>query len=158
MSEIVPSKTNQSWAWVSQIEDSKRKKKSKFFSFFTVILTYCFCLLQVVTHEICHVMGLSHCQYFACTMNKSPSILYTDMQPLFLCPICLRKVQIFLDFSLKDRYQAIKTYLRAHSKICQSIGITASNMSLSLSEESCRFRSDLLLMEKIISFILRSLQ
>ena len=40
-------------------------------------------------------------------MNESSSILQAAMQPLFLCPICLRKLQKVLKFDLSKRYQAM---------------------------------------------------
>ena len=40
-------------------------------------------------------------------MNESSSILQAAMQPLFMCPICLRKLQKVLKFDLSKRYQAM---------------------------------------------------
>ncbi len=40
-------------------------------------------------------------------MNESSSIQQAAMQPLFLCPICLRKLQKALKFSIVDRYQRL---------------------------------------------------
>ena len=48
--------------------------------------------------------GLGHCFYFHCAMNESNSITQAAQQPLFLCPICLRKLHKVIKFDLKERY------------------------------------------------------
>ena len=67
-----------------------------------------FTSLQVMTHEICHVMGMKHCYYFHCAMNESNSIDEAVNQPLFLCPICLRKLRKALKFDVLQRYVSLK--------------------------------------------------
>ncbi|XP_071500323.1 uncharacterized protein [Diadema antillarum] len=64
-------------------------------------------LMRVSSHELCHLFGLSHCVFFSCAMNESKSADEALTQPLFLCPICLRKVQKFLNFDLRSRYRAL---------------------------------------------------
>lgn len=58
----------------------------------------------MLTHEMGHVFGLKHCYYFSCAMNESTSIFQAAAQPLFLCPICLRKLQKVLKFDILERY------------------------------------------------------
>lgn len=60
-------------------------------------------------HELCHVFGITHCYYFACLMNESSSIDEAITQPLFLCPVCLRKLHTVLTFHVKERYTLLKT-------------------------------------------------
>ena len=48
--------------------------------------------VQVVSHEACHLFGLDHCEYFHCNMNASGRVAQAMAQPLFLCPVCLRKL------------------------------------------------------------------
>lgn len=38
-------------------------------------------------------------------MNGSSSVSEAITQPLFLCPVCLRKLQKFLGFDVLERYQ-----------------------------------------------------
>ncbi|XP_077994230.1 archaemetzincin-2-like [Glandiceps talaboti] len=64
-------------------------------------------LIKVMSHETCHVFGLAHCVYFDCAMNESGSVEEAMSQPLFLCPICLRKLQHALHFDVRVRYQAL---------------------------------------------------
>ena len=65
----------------------------------------------MTSHEICHVFGMSHCAYFACAMNESKSILEAERQPLFLCPVCLRKLHKAIDFDIVKRYRALCCFL-----------------------------------------------
>ncbi len=48
---------------------------------------------------------MKHCHYFRCAMNESSSIQQAAAQPLFLCPVCLRKLRKALKFSVLERYQ-----------------------------------------------------
>ncbi|XP_070560347.1 archaemetzincin-2-like [Ptychodera flava] len=62
-------------------------------------------LLKVLSHETCHIFGLAHCVFFDCAMNESSAIEEAMSQPLFLCPICLRKLQHALGFDVRSRYR-----------------------------------------------------
>ncbi len=83
---------------------------------------YCHVLyVQVVTHEMCHVFGLSHCYFFDCCMNESSSIEAAITQPLFLCPVCLRKLHKVLRFDLVERYRAMAVQcMELHEVMCRS--------------------------------------
>jgi len=114
-------------------------------------------LLRVVTHEICHIMGFRHCQYFSCTMNASTAILQTDTQPLLLCPICLRKLQLLLNIDLVNRYKEISGFLKAHTDYCypcQDNSTSCSTLSLT-EDQNCRLHSDRHLVKAIVGFMLR---
>ena len=76
------------------------------------LLPFLLCLLQVITHETCHMFGLGHCVYFHCLMNDSNSITQAEQQPLFLCPICLRKLRKVLKFDIKVRFRLILDEMR----------------------------------------------
>uniref|UniRef100_T2MAA3 Archaemetzincin-2 n=1 Tax=Hydra vulgaris TaxID=6087 RepID=T2MAA3_HYDVU len=98
---------------------------------------------SVITHEICHAMGMSHCQYFSCTMNTSISILNADTQPLLLCPICLRKLQLALKFDVLLRYNSIFAFLNNHThQFCQH-----------KDEDVCPFLKDKNLLQKVCNFM-----
>lgn len=60
-----------------------------------------------MTHEMCHMFGFQHCYYFECAMNESSSIAEAEQQPLFLCPVCLRKLHKVLKFDVAKRYQLL---------------------------------------------------
>ena len=57
-----------------------------------------------MSHELCHLFGLSHCYYFQCAMNESGSISEASGQPLFLCPVCFRKLNRVQRMDLAQRY------------------------------------------------------
>lgn len=100
--------------------------------------------IQVLTHEMCHVFGLKHCHFFNCAMNESSSILQAALQPLFLCPICLRKLQKVLQFDVLGRYQAMAEqclelfeatqYLSATDEISASSALRPSSYCTSLQD------------------------
>ena len=98
---------------------------------------------QVTSHEICHVFGMSHCAYFACAMNESKSILQAESQPLFLCPICLRKLQKAMNFDIVERYKAICTFLDLLMK-CNGFQKETSD---------CKFESSLCWLKSVLMFI-----
>ena len=47
---------------------------------------------------------MAHYSYFACAVNESKSVLQAENQPLFLCPVCLRKLQKAVGFDVVERY------------------------------------------------------
>ena len=53
--------------------------------------------LKTACHEICHVLGMTHCPYFECLMNGSNLVNEADKKPFALCPICLRKVDKYYE-------------------------------------------------------------
>ena len=65
-----------------------------------------------MSHELCHIFGLKHCYYFNCAMNESSSIAEAATQPLFLCPICLRKMQKAVGFDPLERYRQLLRVLK----------------------------------------------
>ncbi|KAK7491440.1 hypothetical protein BaRGS_00017269 [Batillaria attramentaria] len=68
-------------------------------------------LMKVVSHEVCHLFGLNHCTYFHCAMNESSSVPEAVAQPLFLCPVCLRKLHRVCGFDVLERYQEMHRFL-----------------------------------------------
>ena len=63
-----------------------------------------------MTHEVCHLVGMHHCTFFACLMNESSNVSQAQNQPLFLCPVCLRKLHKFLKFEIVPRYERLKDF------------------------------------------------
>lgn len=80
-------------------------------------------LIKVVSHEVCHLFGLMHCEYFHCAMNESSTVGEAMSQPLFLCPVCLRKLHHSCAFDVVERYQEMYRFLRdiQSQYPCQSI-------------------------------------
>ncbi|XP_005350705.1 archaemetzincin-2 isoform X1 [Microtus ochrogaster] len=66
---------------------------------------------KTLTHEIGHIFGLRHCQWLACLMQGSNHLEESDRRPLNLCPICLRKLQCAIGFSIVERYRALLRWI-----------------------------------------------
>jgi len=65
------------------------------------------CLLRTLktgTHEIGHMFSLHHCIYFQCNMNGSNHRMESDNRPLWLCPVCLKKLHWSVKFDIDKRY------------------------------------------------------
>lgn len=66
---------------------------------------------KTLSHEIGHIFGLRHCQWLACLMQGSNHLEEADRRPLNLCPICLRKLQCAIGFSIVERYEALVRWI-----------------------------------------------
>jgi len=71
--------------------------------------------LKVMVHEIGHMFGLRHCIYFNCIMNGSNTLEENDKKPIFMCPVCIRKLQYNVKFEFYDRCKALQN-------VCLEIG------------------------------------
>ncbi len=60
---------------------------------------------RLLTHEIGHLLGIDHCIYYGCLMNGSGHLEEDFSQPLFLCPIDLRKLSQLVGFDIIQRYE-----------------------------------------------------
>ena len=65
---------------------------------------------------------MHHCTFFACLMNESSSVVQAQNQPLFLCPVCLRKLHKFLQFPIVTRYKMLKDCMERHCDIIAGKG------------------------------------
>ncbi|MDP2653439.1 MAG: archaemetzincin [Candidatus Omnitrophota bacterium] len=63
--------------------------------------------LKTGTHEIGHMFGLYHCVYHECNMNGSNHRKESDRRPLWLCPVCLKKLAWSIGFDPAKRYQQL---------------------------------------------------
>ncbi|XP_008056472.1 archaemetzincin-2 isoform X3 [Carlito syrichta] len=70
---------------------------------------------KTLAHEIGHIFGLRHCQWLACLMQGSNHLEEADRRPLNLCPICLRKLQCAVGFSIAERYKALLSWIDGES-------------------------------------------
>ncbi len=67
---------------------------------------------KVLAHETGHMFGLEHCVFFECLMNGSNHLAESDSRPMFLCPVCLRKLQHAAGFGIRARYAALAAFYR----------------------------------------------
>ena len=65
---------------------------------------------------------MAHCAYYACAMNESKSVQQAERQPLFMCPVCLRKLQKAVGFDIVERYEALHVFF---TSLCN--GLSAFN-------------------------------
>ncbi|CAH1786939.1 unnamed protein product [Owenia fusiformis] len=70
-------------------------------------------MLKVLSHETCHIFGQRHCVHFHCSMNESTSMVQALRQPIFLCPVCLRKLHKVCKFDIKTRYKKLLDIFQA---------------------------------------------
>ncbi|CAF1529016.1 unnamed protein product [Rotaria sp. Silwood1] len=61
--------------------------------------------VKILLHELGHLFGLKHCIYYICLMNGANNEIEMDRQPLYLCPVCLRKLYSTLQFNVRDVYE-----------------------------------------------------
>ena len=71
----------------------------------TELINYRSC--RVMAHEIGHMFGLKHCIYYNCLMNGSNSNSESHRKPAYLCPVCLKKLQLSVGFDPIERYRAL---------------------------------------------------
>ncbi|CAF1273972.1 unnamed protein product [Rotaria sordida] len=82
----------------------------------TIILRRC---VKILLHEICHLFGLKHCIYYLCLMNGANHAVEMDQQPLFVCPVCLRKLQSSLQFNIEQMYRKFADLCETHNLDCE---------------------------------------
>jgi len=65
---------------------------------------------KVLAHETSHMFGIHHCIAYHCLMNGSNSLEETDMHPLDLCPVDLRKLHHSIGFDVIVRYKDLRNF------------------------------------------------
>ena len=79
--------------------------------------------LKVMTHEVGHMFGITHCTHFACNMNGSNHLEELDREPMHLCPVCLRKLHLAADFDPIARYESLSTLYRTQNLHPQALWV-----------------------------------
>ena len=64
---------------------------------------------KLLVHELGHLLGLDHCIFYDCCMNGSGHLEEDFRQPLFLCPVCLKKLHLLVGFDIGERYSKLET-------------------------------------------------
>lgn len=61
--------------------------------------------VKIISHETGHMFGLRHCVNAHCNMNGANNLREFDSQPLYLCPVCLSKLNSSVWFNPRERYE-----------------------------------------------------
>lgn len=65
--------------------------------------------LKIVSHEVGHMFGITHCVHHSCVMNGVNHLVELDRSPMHLCRVCLRKLQLVVgDLDLAQRYERLR--------------------------------------------------
>ena len=66
--------------------------------------------LKVASHELGHIFSVKHCIEYKCIMNGSNSITESDLKPVYLCPIDLKKIRWNRDFENINRFKTLEDF------------------------------------------------
>lgn len=77
---------------------------------------------KVMVHELGHMFGMRHCIYYKCIMNGSNHLGEVDAKPLDVCPVCLRKLHLVIDFDPLERYKELAKVLEELGGLFKSEG------------------------------------
>jgi archaemetzincin len=66
-----------------------------------------------VVHEVAHMFGLHHCQYWKCVIAGSNSQEESDRAPLHACPVCMHKLWWSIEFDPVARERHLVKTLRS---------------------------------------------
>ncbi|KAJ5124394.1 peptidase M54 [Penicillium bovifimosum] len=70
---------------------------------------------RTASHELGHCFGISHCVYYACSMQGTASICEDARQPPYLCPVDLAKVLSATSTTASERYRALLAFCERSS-------------------------------------------
>jgi archaemetzincin len=70
--------------------------------------------LMLATHETGHVLTMAHCTAYRCLMNGINSLQELDRSPMYLCPVCLRKLLWNLQVEPVPYLKRVEEFCRQH--------------------------------------------
>eukprot|EP00918_Siedleckia_nematoides_P107133 GHVU01233588.1.p1 GENE.GHVU01233588.1~~GHVU01233588.1.p1 ORF type:complete len:383 (+),score=37.43 GHVU01233588.1:169-1317(+) len=70
---------------------------------------------RLLVHETGHLLGFDHCIFYSCLMNGSGHLQEDFSQPMFLCPVDLRKLELLIGLDIIERYKQLKQFWEQHS-------------------------------------------
>jgi len=76
------------------------------------------CLKRTIktgVHETGHILSMFHCIENECCMNGSNHRLESDSHPLWLCPVCLRKLCYAVQTDPVQRFEKLGQFCKKHS-------------------------------------------
>jgi archaemetzincin len=72
--------------------------------------------IKIASHEVGHLLGLSHCQTFQCNINGVNHLRELDGKPVQLCPYCLEKVGWRQKLEHNNRFEELGTFWTPQNK------------------------------------------
>ncbi|MCY3021836.1 MAG: archaemetzincin [Planctomycetota bacterium] len=69
---------------------------------------------KVLNHEAGHMLGITHCTFYRCSMNYSISLPELDATPVHYCPVCHRKLLWNIGFDPLKRFTALQEFYATH--------------------------------------------
>jgi len=74
--------------------------------------------LKTLLHEIGHMFGLKHCTWYNCLMRGSNGeSVEHQLNHLYLCPACLRKLHWNIGFDIPERYAGLLKVFQEHANV-----------------------------------------
>ena len=70
--------------------------------------------MQVLNHETGHMLGLTHCTLYKCSMNGANSLGDADQTPLEFCPLCGQKLAWNIGFAAAQRDRELRAFSRKY--------------------------------------------
>lgn len=93
-------------------------------------------------------------------MNESKSVVQAESQPLFLCPVCLRKLQKAVGFDIVNRYKALLSFLKTindvdfiRNKTDFQNDCCESGQQATLASLKCKFELSVQWIKSILLFV-----
>jgi len=76
--------------------------------------------MKTLLHEIGHMFGLKHCTWYNCLMRGSNGEgVEHQINHLYLCPVCLRKLHWCIGFDIRDRYAGLLEICQEYEDVHQ---------------------------------------
>jgi archaemetzincin len=66
--------------------------------------------LKVAMHETGHMFSMLHCTKYDCVMSGSNHLEETDRHPIDVCPECMAKIALAMDYEPTIRYQNLSKF------------------------------------------------
>ncbi len=67
---------------------------------------------KMLTRGVGRLFGIKPCTHYHCGMNGSSNLRQSDAAPLYLCPVCLRKLHHSVGFDVIERYANLLRFYR----------------------------------------------
>ena len=113
--------------WYQVFEDEKKSTMKDDELSRMMLLRSC----RLIVHELSHLFGLDHCIWFSCIMNGAGHLEEDFRQPMFLCPVDLRKLQALFGFDVIARYHKLEEFFRSNDMSDEQTWIATRISSIS---------------------------